>query len=93
MHTTIPLEETGALSRLHRGQANGAATEAEMITVTEGGQPVLAVLSWDAYESLMETLEVLSDAEAMAAIRASNEAIAAGRGIPLETALAQLGWT
>lgn len=91
MHTTIPLEETGALSRLHRGQANGAATEAEMITVTEGGQHGLAVLSWDAYESLMETLEILSDTEAMAAIGASNEAIARGEGVPWEQVKADLG--
>jgi len=88
---TIPLEETGALGRLHTHQTNDSATEAEVITVTEDGQPVLAVLAWDAYESLMETLEVLSDPEAMAAIRAGNEAIARGEGVPWEQVKAELG--
>ncbi len=90
---TIPLEETGALRRLHTHQANGTHSEDEVITVTEDGQPVFAVLSWEAYESLIETLEVLSDPEAMAAIRASKEAIARGEGVPWEQVKAELGLT
>jgi PHD/YefM family antitoxin component YafN of YafNO toxin-antitoxin module len=33
----------------------------ETITVTRHGKPVMAILPWDLYESLMETLEVMSD--------------------------------
>ncbi len=92
MHT-MPLDQKGALSRLHMRQANGGLTEDGVITVTDGGRPVLAVLSLQAYASLMETLEVQSDPQAMAAIRASKDDIAAGRGVPLEQAFADLGWT
>jgi antitoxin YefM len=37
--------------------------------VTQHGRPALAVLPWEYYESLMETLEIMGDEEAMAAIR------------------------
>ncbi len=54
------------------------------ITVTQRGKPVLAVLPYDFYDSLMETLEVMSDPELMAALRQSAKEIKQGRGIPLE---------
>ena len=41
----------------------------EVLQVTRRGKPVLAVLPWDVYESLKETLEVLSDPDLLAAIR------------------------
>lgn len=37
-------------------------------TVTRHGRPVAVVLSYDEYESLIETLNILSDADSMAAI-------------------------
>ena len=39
------------------------------VTITRHGKPVLAVLPWDLYESIVETLEVMSDPDLMAAIR------------------------
>ena len=50
----------------------------ERIIVTRHGQPALVLMSLDEIESLEETIEVLSDPEAMAALRESNEAIARG---------------
>jgi antitoxin YefM len=50
----------------------------ERITVTRHGQPALVLISLDELEALEETLEVLSDPEAMSALRESNEAIARG---------------
>ncbi len=41
------------------------------IAVTRRGQPVLAILPWELYESLQETLEILSDGELMGALRVS----------------------
>lgn len=35
-------------------------------TITRRGKPVLAVMSWELYDSLLETLEILSDPELMA---------------------------
>lgn len=37
-------------------------------TITRHGRPVAVVLSHDEYESLIESLNILSDAETMAAI-------------------------
>ena len=54
------------------------------VAVTRRGEPVLAILPWDLYESIVETLEVLSDEELTAALRQGIREIAAGKGIPWE---------
>lgn len=41
----------------------------ERVTVTKNGSPVAVILAVDDYESLMETLEILSNPSAMAQIR------------------------
>ncbi len=41
------------------------------IAVTRKGKPVLAILPWDLYESLTETLEIVSDPALMDQLRAS----------------------
>jgi antitoxin YefM len=54
------------------------------LSVTRRGRPVLAVMPWELYESLVETLDVLSDPELMAALRASLKDLAQGRLVPHE---------
>ena len=41
----------------------------ERVTVTKNGSPVAVILAVEDYESLMETLEILSDPTAMADLR------------------------
>jgi antitoxin YefM len=41
----------------------------ERVTVTKNGSPVAVILAVEDYESLVETLEILSDPKAMAEIR------------------------
>jgi antitoxin YefM len=41
------------------------------VTVTRRGRPVLALMPWGLYEALVETLEVLGDADLMEALRRS----------------------
>jgi antitoxin YefM len=48
------------------------ATGAEY-TITRHGRPIAVVLSYDEYESMIETLNILSDAETMAAIAEGDE--------------------
>ena len=36
-----------------------------VVEVTRRGLPVLAVLDWDRYQAIMDTLEILSDEETM----------------------------
>ena len=55
------------------------AREPGAIEVTLRGRPVMAVLPWELYDSLMETMEILSDEEALRALKQSVKDIAAGR--------------
>ena len=61
------------------------------VTITRRGQPVLAVLPWEFYESLVETLDVLSEPELVAALRESLEDIERGRLLNHEEVGARLG--
>lgn len=56
--------------------------EAGAVPVTRRGKPVLAILSWEFYESLMETLEVMGDPEMTQALRQGIKEAAASKGIP-----------
>jgi antitoxin YefM len=61
------------------------------VAVTRRGKPVLAVMPWELYEALVETLEILGDAELMTALRQSIKEAEAGKGIPWEDAKRTLG--
>lgn len=61
------------------------------IAITRQGKPVLAVMSWELYESLVETLEIMSDPEAMAAFHQGVKEMKEGKSIPLEEVKRQLG--
>src|ERR1700722_2118029 len=54
------------------------------VKITKRGKPVLAVLSWDLYESVIETMEIMSDPELMADFRQGVKEMKEGKGIPLE---------
>jgi len=61
------------------------------VAITRRGKPVLAILDWELYETIVETLEVLADAEAMGSLRRSLEEVAAGRAVPADEVAAELG--
>ncbi len=65
--------------------------EAAAVAVTRRGKPVLAVMSWDLYESIVETLEILGDEKMMAALRQGIREAAQGKHIPWEKAKRKLG--
>jgi hypothetical protein len=48
-------------------------------------------VSWDFFESMVETLDVLNDAELMASIRRGIQEMVEGRGKPLEDVKRELG--
>ena len=66
--------------------------EPEVVTVTRDGKPVMAILPWALYESIMETLEVMSDPELMVSFREGVKDIEEGRVQPLDEVLKELGW-
>jgi prevent-host-death family protein len=41
------------------------------VEVTRRGKPVLAILSWELYESLIETMEIMGDEQLMNSLRKS----------------------
>ena len=63
----------------------------QIIAVTRRNKEVLAVMSWELYEGLLETLEVLSDPELMQQLRTAVEDVKAGRTYSLSDAYERLG--
>lgn len=61
------------------------------VTVTRRGRPVLAVMPWEFYESIIETLDVLSDPEMVSALRASIEDLKHARLVSNKEAKKRLG--
>jgi antitoxin YefM len=51
----------------------------ERVTVTKNGSPVAVILAVEDYESLMETLEILSDRPAVADIHEAEQQMAQGQ--------------
>jgi PHD/YefM family antitoxin component YafN of YafNO toxin-antitoxin module len=49
------------------------------LTITRHGNPVMTVMSSDLFESIIETLDILVDAEATAALRESIQDLKHGR--------------
>jgi prevent-host-death family protein len=68
-----------------RGKLTGLPEEFERhpetgaITVTRRGKPVLAVMPWELYDSITETLEILSDEKLMKTLRKSLREARKGR--------------
>jgi len=54
------------------------------VTVTRKGKPVMAILPWELYESLMETIEIMGDPKLMEQLRAGIEDLRRGRVVPWE---------
>ena len=63
----------------------------EHVVITKQGRPKVVVMSSDEFESWQETVEILDDPKAMAAIRQGLRDIKAGRARPLEEVLKRLG--
>ena len=83
---TLPLAEVRAqLSKI----VDEAMRTHERVEVTKNGRRAAVILSADDYDSLMETLDILGDAEAMADIRAS-ESLNDDEWIPGEVVQAEL---
>lgn len=63
----------------------------QAVTVTSRGKPVLAILPWEFYQSIIETLEVMADQNLMTSLRQGIRELKAGKGIPWEKAKRELG--
>jgi len=61
------------------------------ITVTRRGEPVLAVMPWDFYEALIETMEVMADPDLWKALQRAARDVAAGTTISPDELESRLG--
>jgi antitoxin YefM len=80
--TTILVMSTQSLAavKAHFSQViDDVAGTHERVTVTKNGRPVAVILAVEDYESLMETLEILSDRPAVADIREAERQMEQGQ--------------
>ena len=61
------------------------------VAVTRRGKPVLAIMTWEDYQTILETLEILGDEEAVQQLRLSIREVKEGSTIPWEKAKARPG--
>ena len=60
------------------------AEEERAVAITRHGKPVLAVMSWDLFESIVETLETMADDDMMASLQRGMKDAREGNLVPLE---------
>jgi prevent-host-death family protein len=64
--------------------------EISVMEITRRGKPVLAVLPWELYEAIEETLEVMADKDLMEKLRQSIREMEEGDTISWEEAKLEL---
>ncbi len=60
--------------------------------ITRHGKPEAVILSEEDYESLLETLDILSDQKLMKDIKKAEEQLRKGKGVPWEKVKKKLGY-
>jgi len=65
--------------------------QVDVLEITRRGKPVLAVMPWDLYEALAETLEVMGDKELMAHLHQSIAEMESGDLVSWQDAKRELG--
>ncbi len=63
----------------------------QILAVTRRNKEVMAVMSWELYEGLLETLEVLSDPELIKKLKVAMDDVKAGRTNTLSDTYKRLG--
>ena len=71
----------------------GVETEHRRVVITKHGRPSVVVLAVADLEALEETLEILSDPEAMADLREAEEARRSGNSVELSKDEALARWS
>ena len=56
------------------------------VAVTRRGKPVLAIMSWEFFEALYETIEIMGDEKLMKSFRRGVREAQEGKTIPWESA-------
>ena len=81
MAREVPVSEARArLTQL----AGELVDSQETVTITKRGRPVMTLIGYELYESIMETLEIMSDADLMAQLRHSLREAGSGELVDLD---------
>ncbi len=62
----------------------------DAVIVTRRGRPVLAILPWELYDALTETLEIIGNRKLMEALEQSMKEVEDGNTVDLEDVIARL---
>lgn len=89
MIKTLPI--TKARNELPRLVEN-AKRRLDEYVITVNGSPAAVIVSVDEYDSLKETLEIMSDKKLMKEIKQAEKDVAAGRVYDWEDVKKELGW-
>ncbi len=60
--------------------------KSEVLRVTSNNKPVLALLSWELFDSMVETIEILADTELMAMLSKSEKQMTDGETVSWDEA-------
>jgi prevent-host-death family protein len=63
----------------------------QIIAVTRRNKEVMVVMSWELYEGLLETIEILADPELMKSIKTGIKEIKSGKTYTIEESRERLG--
>ena len=63
----------------------------QIIAVTRRNKEIMALMSWELYEGLLETMEILADPELMGNIKKGIEEIKSGKTYTIEESRKRLG--
>ena len=66
------------------------ADEDRAVAITRHGKPVLAVMSWELFESIAETLEIMADDDMISSMQRSIEDMREGNLVSLDQVVADL---
>lgn len=66
------------------------AEEDRAVAITSHGKPVLAVMSWELFESIAETLEIMADDDMMTAVQRGIKDMREDNLVPLDRVVADL---
>lgn len=87
MIKTLPISE----ARKEINNIAASLDREDTISVTSRGKEVLAILPWDTYEAITETLEIMSDPDMMNALKQSIAEYNSGKAEDWDTVKGELG--
>ena len=89
---TMPIiEARNNLTSLPEQLQENSVSEARVVQVTRRGSPVLAIMSWELFDMIQDTLEITGDEALMSQLRESLRDIAEERTEDWDSIKAELG--